>query len=119
MGWEVLISEDYAEWFEKLPQKDKAAIAADLEVLRHFGPQLGRPYVDQIKGSQFSNLKELRTKTAACLYRSLFAFDPDRRAVILCGGDKKGKDQEKFYSRLIAEADRIFKRHLEKITARS
>jgi len=118
MAWDVLISEEYAEWFEKLPQKDKTAIAADLQVLRHFGPQLGRPYVDQIKKSEFANMKELRTKTIGSVYRSLFAFDPARRAVILCGGDKQGKDQEKFYSRLIAEADRIFKRHLEKITVR-
>lgn len=119
MAWDMLVSDEYSEWFEKLPHKDKTFIAADLEVLRHFGPQLGRPYVDQIKKSEFANMKELRTKTVGCVYRSLFAFDSSRRAVILCGGDKKGKDQEKFYSRLIAEADRIFKRHLEKIKVRS
>jgi hypothetical protein len=31
----------------------------------------------------------------------------------LYGGDKKGKNQEKFYKRLIAEAERIFADHLE------
>ena len=100
MEWQILVSEEYEKWFTLLPQKDKAAIATDLEVLRHFGPQLGRPHVDQIKGSRYSNMKELRTKTSSKVYRSLFAFDPDRRAVILCGGDKKGKNQEKFYNQI-------------------
>ncbi len=113
MEWQILITEEYEEWFMQLPQKHKAAIATDLEVLRHFGPQLGRPHVDQIKGSRYSNMKELRTKDSSKVYRSLFAFDPDRQTVILCGGDKRGKNQEKFYKRLIAEADRIFTDHLE------
>ncbi|MCI5220876.1 MAG: type II toxin-antitoxin system RelE/ParE family toxin, partial [Candidatus Electrothrix sp. LOE2] len=93
MEWQILITEEYEEWFTQLSQKDKAAIAIDLEVLRHFGPQLGRPHVDQIKGSRYSNMKELRTKVSSKVYRSLFAFDPDRQAVILCGGDKRGKNQ--------------------------
>lgn len=113
MEWEILISAEYEEWFRKLPQKHKVAIATDLEVLRHFGPMLGRPHVDQIKGSTFPNMKELRTKISSSVYRTLFAFDPNRQAVILCGGDKKGKDQEKFYKRLVIQADRIFKRHLK------
>ncbi|MCI5123169.1 MAG: hypothetical protein D3925_01505 [Candidatus Electrothrix sp. AR5] len=118
MEWQILITEEYEEWFGQLPQKHKAAIATDLEVLRHFGPQLGRPHVDQIKGSRYSNMKELRTKASSKVYRSLFAFDPDRQAVILCGGDKKGKNQEKFYKRLIAEADRIFADHLENMQSK-
>ena len=45
-----------------MPQKHKIAIATDLEVLKDIGPTLGRPYADQIKGSKYNNLKELRTK---------------------------------------------------------
>ena len=115
MGWTILISEEYEEWFRELPQKHKLAITTDLEVLRHFGPMLGRPHVDQIKGSKHPNMKELRTKTSGHVYRSLFAFDSKRQAIILSGGDKKGKDQEKFYKRLVTQADKIFKRHLKNI----
>lgn len=118
MGWTILISEEFEEWFRKLPQKHKSAITIDLEVLRHFGPMLGRPHVDQIKGSTYPNMKELRTKISHHVYRSLFAFDPKRQAIILCGGDKKGKDQEKFYKRLVTKADRIFKRHLKNIQSK-
>lgn len=113
MKWEIIISEEFESWFNELPQKHKIAIATDLEVLRELGPMLGRPYVDQIKGSKFNNLKELRTKVTGHIYRSLFAFDPERHAVILSGGDKKGKNQEKFYKRLIAQAEIVFEAHLK------
>jgi len=113
MEWEIIISKEYEKWFNTLPHKDKIAIATDLEVLKDLGPTLGRPYADQIKGSKYNNLKELRTKVAGHVYRSLFAFDPKRHAVILGGGDKKGKNQEKFYKRLIAQAEIIFEAHLK------
>ena len=113
MKWEVLISKEYEKWFNRLPQKHKVAVAIDLQVLKDVGPLLGRPHADQIKGSKFNNLKELRTKVAGCVYRSLFAFDHERKAVILCGGDKKGKNQEKFYKKLILQAELIFEKHLK------
>ena len=68
--------------------------------------------MDQIKGSNINNLKELRTRCSEHVYRSLFAFDSERKAIILCGGDKKGKKQEKFYQKLIAQAELIFEKHL-------
>ena len=113
MEWIILISEEYEVWFNELPQKHKLAISTDLAVLRNMGPMLGRPYVDQIKGSKHKKLKELRTQTSGHVYRSLFAFDPERQAVILSGGDKKGKNQGKFYRRLIAQAEAVFDAYLK------
>lgn len=118
MEWEILISQEYERWFIKLPQKHKSAIASDLNVLKIAGPTLGRPYVDQIKDSKIGNLKELRTKAFGHIYRSLFVFDPDRHVVVLCGGDKKGKDQDKFYKKLISQAEAIFEKHLKSIRNR-
>ena len=115
MNWTILISEEYETWFETLPQNHKLAISADLTVLENMGPMLGRPYVVQIKGSKYNNLKELRTQISGHVYRSLFAFDPERKAIILSGGDKKGKNQSKFYKQLIAQAENIFDAHLRKI----
>ena len=73
---------------------------------------LGRPYVDQSKGSKHKNLKKLRTQISGHVYRSLFAFDPEKKVIILSGGDKKGKNQTKFYKRLIAQAENVFDAHL-------
>ena len=118
MEWTILISKEYEEWFERLPQNHKLAIATDLTVLENNGPMLGRPYVDQIKGSKHKNLKELRTQVSGHVYRSLFAFDPERKAIILSGGDKKGKNQTKFYNQLIAQAENVFDSHLRKLQSK-
>lgn len=42
-----------------------------------------------------------------------FAFDPDRSAIILCGGNKEGQSGRKFYNTLIALADERFTDWLE------
>lgn len=49
------------------------------------------------------------------VYRNLFAFDPERKAVVLCGGDKKGKNQEKFYQKLVVQAESVFDKHLKRL----
>lgn len=52
-------------------------------------------------------MKELRANTI----RILFAFDPRRSAILLIGGDKRGRWQE-FYERMIPLADDVFDEHL-------
>jgi hypothetical protein len=43
-----------------------------------------------------------------------FAFDPDRRAILLVAGDKSGGSQKRFYRELIRNADERFDAHLER-----
>lgn len=81
-------------------------------LLREFGPQLGRPTVDTLKGSKHSNMKELRFDWDRGVWRVAFAFDPKRLAILLAGGDKGGVDQKRFYKRLIATADHRFDEYL-------
>jgi hypothetical protein len=54
---------------------------------------LGRPHADLITTSQYPNMKELRTQHRGRPYRTLFAFDPRRVAILLIGGDKTGNDR--------------------------
>jgi hypothetical protein len=112
MSWDVLAAPEFEAWLTSLPPESRKALAVDLEVLRMAGPQLGRPLVDHIKGSKHGNMKELRTATGIYVYRTLFAFDPIRRAVLLIGGDKAGQNQDRFYKTLIKHADAILDRHL-------
>jgi hypothetical protein len=49
---------------------------------------------------------------------STLAFDPDRWAILLLGGNKSGVSQKRFYKRLIARADALYDEHLKKIAAR-
>lgn len=90
----------------------------DTILLREFGPQLGRPHVDTMKASKFSNMKELRSRHAGHQYRTLFAFDPKQCAILLIGGDKVGQDEGRFYKMLIKPADAIYDRHLAYIAKR-
>ena len=79
------------------------------------GPNLGRPYADTLKGSKkLANLKELRAKTDTHEFRVAYIFDLERKGLLLIGGDKKGKNQKKFYKDLIREAEQIYAAYLEK-----
>ena len=57
-------------------------------------------------------MKELRFKLEG-VWRFAFAFDPERNAVMLVGGNKEGKNQKRFYKQLIATADDRFDDWLE------
>lgn len=46
--------------------------------------------------------------------RILFAFDPQRKAILLIGGDKSG-EWNKWYDRMVPVADALFDSHLEEI----
>lgn len=87
-------------------------LLAHAKLLQEFGPNLGRPAVDTLKGSRHANMKELRFAWEKAVWRIAFAFDPRRGAILLAGGDKGGVKERRFYKRLVATADRRFDEHL-------
>ena len=90
-------------------------LLAHFKLLEQFGPQFGRPRVDTLNGSRHANMKELRFDAADGAWRFAFAFDPDRRAMVLCGGDKSGGSERRFYRQLIRKADARFDAHVARI----
>lgn len=87
-------------------------VSAAIDILAEEGPGLGRPLVDTITGSRLPNLKELRPGSAGgSEIRLLFAFDPERRAVFLVGGNKAG-DWKNWYGEAVPEAERAYERYL-------
>ncbi len=88
-------------------------IWAHIELLRRLGPNLGRPRVDTVKGSDFSNMKELRVQYQGDPWRILFAFDPQRNAVLLIGGNKRG--HKRWYDENVPIAEQRFRRHLDRL----
>jgi len=70
--------------------------------------------VDTLNGSKHANMKELRFEAAGGVWRFPFAFDPNREAIVLCGGDKSGGSEKRFYRRLIEQADPRFDAHVAK-----
>jgi hypothetical protein len=81
-------------------------------LLEQFGPSLGRPRVDTLNGSRHANMKELRFDADNGVWRFAFAFDPNREAIILVGGDKSGGGEKRFYRQLIQKADKRFDEHI-------
>lgn len=112
MKWNVLFSDEFDADFTMFPQDVQTALLARARMLEHFGPQLGRPYVDTLEGSKHANMKELRFDAADGVWRAAFAFDPHRQAVILVAGDKSGISEKRFYRSLIAKADQRFDLYL-------
>lgn len=117
MGWEVVTTEAFAEWWADLTPVQRAALTARLDLLRERGPALGRPVVDRIEGSRHQNMKELRASKGGAL-RVLFAFDPTRRAVLLIGGDKTGRWNQ-WYAETIPVADDLFDAYLADLEEQS
>jgi hypothetical protein len=113
--WTVVFHGEFEQEFDELAPEVQDELYAEAKFLERFGPQTGRPHVDSLKGSRFSNMKELRFEAADGEWRVAFAFDPKRRAVLLVAGDKTGRSEKKFYQRLIAKADRRYERHLQNL----
>ena len=111
MPRDVDFHNDFVAEYEKLPEEVQDELQALAEVLQILGPQMKRPRVDTLKGSRHKNMKELRFEVADGVWRFAFAFDPNRQAIILCGGDKSVGSESRFYKQLIAKADERFDAH--------
>lgn len=111
--WEVEYTDEFEQWWLSLDADEQESLAASVELLQVIGPGLSRPHADTLKGSMHSNMKELRTQHQGHPLRTLFAFDPTRTALLLIGGDKTGDDR--FYERMIPEADRLYTEHLKEL----
>lgn len=115
MEWHVEFCDEFDAEFKKLLEPVRVEMLATLKFLKTDGPQAGRPSVDTLVGSKHTNMKELRFDASEGVWRVAFAFDPQRKAILLCAGDKSGVNEKRFYKALIREADARFTRHLEKL----
>jgi hypothetical protein len=113
--WAVEMADEFKPEFDALHEDVRTELLALSLVIQEFGPQLGRPRVDTLKGSRHANMKELRFSGAGGEWRVAFAFDPRRRAILLVAGDKSGGSERRFYRELIRKADDRFDAHLARI----
>ena len=115
MTWEVILHPEVEKWFLTLAQDDPTTanqVATAIDMLTDDGPNLSRPIADRIKGSRHHHMKELRPRTSSGTeIRLLFAFDPERQALVLVAGDKRGV-WNKWYDVYVPIADDRFDDHL-------
>jgi len=111
--WEVEYTDEFAQWWTELTEVEQDAIARSVELPRRLGPSLGRPHADSVKSSRHANMKELRTQCGGRPFRTFFALDPRRSAILLIGGDKTG--DSRFYERMIPLADDLYDVYLAEL----
>jgi hypothetical protein len=112
--WKVDVGQ-VEDWLTDLDQSSYEQVVAALELIAERGPQLGRPLVDTVVGSRHKNMTELRPGSSGrSELRVLFAFDPERQAILLVAGDKAG-NWVKWYRANIPIADDRFTEHLDRL----
>lgn len=74
---------------------------------------LPRSYADILKGLRCKNMKELHIQFSGPPIRTVYAFDPIRRAIVPCNGGK-GNDK-RFYEKLIRIAEDEFAAYLKNL----
>jgi hypothetical protein len=109
-SWEIVIHPIVRQWLDSLRRSEYEKVFTALEALEEQGPNLGRPFADQVKNSRFKNMKELRPRGKNL--RLLFAFDTNRKAIILVAGDKTN-NWIRWYEQNIPIADQRFSEHLK------
>ena len=115
MTWTVGFAQEFKVEFDIFAESVQDELLLNARLLEEFGPQLGRPHVDTLNGSDYANMKELRFKADGGVWRVAFAFDPKRNAILLVAGDKSGTNSERFYKRLIEKGDKRYRAHLERM----
>ena len=118
MPWVIEFQDDFEAEFLAFEESVQDGLFEVAKLVIEFGPHLGRPHADTLKGSKFVNMKELRFEAADGEWRAAFAFDQERKAVVLVAGDKSGVSEKRFYKRLIAKADLRFAAHIENLKAK-
>ena len=84
-----------------------------VELLMEHGPRLPFPYSSGVAGSRHSHTRELRIQSGGRPIRVFYAFDPNRSAILLIGGDKAGNDR--FYRQYVPLADKLYDVHLAEL----
>jgi hypothetical protein len=110
---DVLYTDEFETWWNELSMEEQVSINASVLLLERHGINLGFPHTSKVSGSQYSHMRELRIQREGRPYRILYAFDPNRDALLLIGGDKTGNDR--WYEIFIPVADRLYGKHLKEL----
>ena len=119
MPWVVLFHAEFQAEFAGLPEPVQDELLGLIEALKEYGPAYGsttRRHIGTLRSDSYANLKELRFNCDG-VWRFVFAFDPQRNAIVLVGGDKEGENEKLFCARLIGVAERRYAAHLKWLAA--
>ena len=107
---QVETTDAYKDWYLDLEKTEAAAVDRKVKMLQLLGLSLPFPHSSDVKGGKYS-FRELRVNNPPI--RVLYAFDPQRNAVLIIGGDKSGDNR--FYERLIPKAELLWDGYLAQL----
>ena len=113
MEWDVEATDEFVNWWISLTEEERISVAAKVDMLEQFGPNLKYPHSSGIESSRHRRMRELRIQHEGRPYRVFYAFDPRRVAIVLIGGDKTGDDL--FYERMVPIADDLYDEHIAEL----
>ena len=113
MSWEAEYTDEFGQWWQMLSERQQDDVAARVELLMAYGPELPFPYSSDVRSSRHGVMRELRTQSHGRPLRVFYAFDPRRTSILLIGGDKSGNDR--FYEEYVPIADALYDQHLEEL----
>lgn len=111
--WVIEYIDEFGLWWHGLVEEEQVSIAASVQLLEERGVDLGHPHCSGINSSKHSHMRELRTQQRGRPFRTLYAFDSRRIAILLIAGDKTGIDR--WYEINVPLADQLYDKHLEQI----
>ena len=114
MACEVEYTDEFNEWWEGLTAEEQLSVEYSVGLLIEKGIALPSPYSSQIKSSKHGHMRELRVQHQGRPYRVLYAFNPERNAVLLLGGDKSALGN-RWYETFVPIADRLYDEHLAEL----
>jgi hypothetical protein len=117
MECEVLFTDEFETWWDTLTVEEQESVGHDVSILRARGVNLRFPRCSGVSSSKHAHMRELRIQHRGRPYRVLYAFDPDRAAILLIGGDKTGNAH--WYETFVPIADRLYSEHLAELEKES
>ena len=89
--------DDFDAEFDAFDQDVQDRLLEVASAVERVGPRAGRPHVDTLHGSKHKNMKAMRfdAHDGNETWRAAFAFDPQRRAVVLVAGAKQGRSRRR------------------------
>jgi hypothetical protein len=113
MQWEIEYTDEFGAWWDSLTEGEQESMRASVKLLGDYGPHLKFPHSSGIATSRHGHMRELRIQHEGRPYRTLYAFDPRRAAILLIGGDKTGNDR--WYEQFVPVADSLYDEHLAQL----